>query len=226
MMLNGGQFGVSREKPRRGRKAAQGEDAVEPTAIVSQPWVEPGAASLDWLRQELATWLNRHAAELPARPVLARSGDGFQYYRFEGVRRVRLYVSRGPFEVRVMARRELVDILVEFDVALRRDVRGYFCRLCQENGHDEVFRTTASLAAAHSFRPLLSWCRKNLREDRVLVIEGEHDRWSAAHIYSEKEFPSKSPRLHPGFVVERVLGRRRSRSPAPARRSRPQGESK
>jgi hypothetical protein len=153
---------------------------------------------------DFANWLSINGDRLPATLVASVDRKGRKReYRIQGVPSLRVWVGDGSLEVAVIFRRQFVDLLRDFDVALRQTARGkYYCAF---RTHPKYMKDRLSLLRSHSFKPFLTWCRENIRADRLLVIEMEPGSWSAAHILTRQELKIRWARLGPGFIIKPVI---------------------
>ena len=168
------------------------------------------------IAHDFAKWLSTNRARFPAR-LRAYEGRGeYRRYKFEGVPFLRVWVGHDTLVIAVMYERRFMDLLGDFDVVPSRNAAGsYYCATCEAEGHAEYMDDRMALLASHSFEPLLEWCRDNIREDALLVLEGEPGRSTSARIVFRKDLKSIESRLQPGFIVEPVMpgsaARRRAR---------------
>jgi hypothetical protein len=163
---------------------------------------------------DLARWLGENADRFPVPLLPTPVREGYKReYRFRGVPSLRLWAAsrighgpRGPreeitLEVAAIYRRACVDLLVDFDAVIERTAAGsYHCGWCRDTGNAWYTKDRLALLRSHWFELLIAWCRENIREDRLLVIERDGG-FTAAHILGERELRAKWPKLIPGFVV-------------------------
>ena len=167
------------------------------------------------LPDDFARWLRGHRARLPLQLLVRRRRvEGVREYGFPAAPDLRIVVSDGLFEVRVVHEGE-IDILADFDVEPKRDAAGYYCRWCADAGHAEHYPDRATLLAAHTFEPFAQWCGTALRADRRLVVDRYPSGATAARI-CDVQTTGREPSGAATRTVTPVL-----RPTAPSRRRSP-----
>jgi hypothetical protein len=163
---------------------------------------------------DLERWLGENAHRFPVALAGPIDREGAKReYRFRDVPSLRVWVAARIGHRSEMDREELtlevaayhgracVDLLVDFDFVIERTAAGsYYCALCRDTGNAWYTKDRLALLRSHCFEPLVAWCRENIREDRLLVVERDHG-FTAAHVFNEQELRARWSKLIQGFVV-------------------------
>ena len=136
-----------------------------------------------WIAREFDTWLENNRDRFVREPYLFKKIENGVRYRFRGATgKISLHIDPYQFMITVHNGRLFVDIISEFDVALRETKSGkYFCELCVPK-YRKYYTCRAALLSAHCFKPLIEWAEEKLRLENILVISGEPRGWSSAEI--------------------------------------------
>ena len=109
-----------------------------------------------WLRE------NRHRFTHP--PYIVRACHSHLELAFSGISpRVWATLKRNSeVSVGISFKGECWDLVIDFDAyAEQRSSHGWFCRLCAEQGKQELFPSRDALFVAHGLEPFLSWANES-----------------------------------------------------------------
>ena len=117
-------------------------------------------------------WLKANRNRFRHEPRIVRQRRNFIELCFTGISNA-IHVGFNPNSgmiVSVHFQGECVDLLGDFDVAVRKSREGYFCALCYEEKRD-YYPTRDELWIQHGFETFLEWSNSDLAESKWLEIE-------------------------------------------------------
>ena len=131
-------------------------------------------------------WRAVHAARFPLALHATRDSDGEPCYAFVGCTdALSLQISDSGLGVAVTWQGELIDYVLDLDVAPSRQDGGYICLLCEPPSRT-VFASLDALWTDHAFEPLLTWMHETLMPARLLGIWIARGRFTTARLFRDE----------------------------------------